>query len=338
MIDADSLRATCCALNIEPARFRKLYAMGLRAPDAFIVALHLARLGFWVFPATMQKTPLCLWKEEATNHPRKIIQLQRRALLMLGDDVTWCIRTGREFGLWGLDEDGPGGRARRIQLEGQYGPLSSAVMVTTGRRDGGVHYWHAPTPSGPDLKTVVRANIGGIRAPIDQKGAGGYMVVPGSRHKSGKRYAFVDATPDEVALAGFSSAWLPILDYADERHLPSPNKNFSRSGNSSRVKREHDASSYLIGDGEGFGGFQDPIYKNAIQYFFLAGTDAPADIIITTLRELIVDAPKDPARDVSRYLSGPDLPRIVERARRFVKEVDCDGYECEPESREADCG
>jgi hypothetical protein len=103
-----------------------------------------------------------------------------------------------------------------------------------------------------------------------------------------------------------------------------------RRSSSHHIHINHDASSLLIGDGDGHGGFQNPIYKNAIQYFFGADIDAPAEPIITVLREMIEDAPKLPARDVTRYMTGADLPRIVERARAFVNSVkdesenDCD--------------
>ena len=111
-------------------------------------------------------------------------------------------------------------------------------------------------------------------------------------------------------------AWLPKREHGDNAI---PRHSGKRVASSAGVQRRHDPGSLLIGDG--FGGFQNPIYKNAISYFFKAGIDAPAEPIIGTLRELVIEAPKDHGRDVSRYVSGPDLPRIVERARSFVIKV-----------------
>ena len=319
-----NLAATLRALNIEPDIFREQYRLGLRARHPFVVALHLGALGYRVFPATMDKTPLCMWKAEASSDPRRIFRLYRRAVQMIGDEVAWCICTGRDERLWVFDIDGAAGRARFAELDEQYGPLPETVVVTTGRREGGTHCWKLPTPDGPDLKTVAHAMIGGKQAPIDQKGRGGYAVVPGSLHRSGKRYEFVKGhAPGEMELASFPSAWLPHLDWADNR--PESNapravgKRASRQPRHDRVPRVRGGR--IIGDHEGGGGFQNPIFLCALDWWRKAGPDASEERVIATLWSLIKAAPKGPGRNVERYRPGNgDLERAVRRAREIVME------------------
>lgn len=306
-------------------------AKGFRSADPTVVAAYLAGVfDFRVFPSWRRtKKPRTVgWQAGASNDPAKILWWNR-----FYESPDFIICTGRDNNLWILDFDGPAGHARRCALEKKYCPLPQTWKTISGREEGGYHLWFRPTSTGPDLKSVAHALIDGERGKIDQKGRGGYAVQPASLHASGPRYQWAEGcAPGECEFASLPPEWLPILDWADElgEAVQSPRKCRVGERRGSSVKRTHDPASLLIGDAPGFGGFQDPIYKNAIRYFFDAGVDAPAEPIIAVLRELIVAAPKDHGRDVSRYLSGPDLPRIAERARTFtseVKEKESDEYE-----------
>lgn len=283
-----------------------------RRPDPFHVATLLASMGFRVLPTAVQTKIPCIgrWPERATTHPSVIAVWQQRY------NPNWSILTGRENGVIVLDIDGDAGRAGLARLESELGPLPPTWRVNSGRIGGGEHIWLRPPPGTDDLRN--QQPIPGYA--IDVRGWHGHVVVPGSLHKSGRRYEWEpECAPDEVELAECPAAW---WDWLPKKLAEPEARRRSRvSSRGSRVQRDHDPASRLIGDGDGFGGFQNPIYKNAIDYFFCAGGEAPAEIIISTLREMIDTAPKDQGRDVSRYMDGPDLPRIVERARDFVLSV-----------------
>lgn len=295
-------------------------ALGFRSNVAGVVAIHMAaKFGIRTFPAWAgTKFPRYAgWQNKATANPASIAFWIRRFQF-----PEFIVPTGRGNGIVVLDIDGAGGRARLAELEAKHGALPKTWKVSTGREDGGFHLWFR-APDGRELKSVGHAMIDGKRDSVDQKGRGGFVVCAGSLHASGRRYRWDDGcAPDECELAQLPEAWLAILDWADdhpERPTAQQGKPSARHG--SPGKLVHDPASDLIGDGPGFGGFQGPLYKNAIRYFLNAGVDAPAEPIVTALREMIEAAPKGPGRDVSRYVTGPDLPRIVERARCFSKSV-----------------
>lgn len=296
-------------------------AAGWRSDDPLVVASLFALHGYPVFPCNKYKRPLTNHGFHDATSDLHTLYYWDRVMGIYG----WCVRTGRyEFnggpaGLWILDIDDTAGYAWLAELELKLGPLPPTWTNTSGRVGGGEHRMFSPASDGPDMKTVGKAMISGRRGKIDQKGRGGYAVTAGSYHASGKRYHWADGcAPDEVALAQLPAEWLAAIDKADVTGPPRTTVSRSRTP---LEKKNHDSESLLIGDRAGFGGFQNPLYRNAIQYFLKAGVEAPAEPITEFLRELIIEAPKDPGRDVSRYLSGPDLLRIVERAQSFVKRV-----------------
>lgn len=240
----------------------------------------------------------------------------------------WLVRTGRydwggPTGLWCFDIDGSEGYQVWDELVEKLGPPPPTWATHSGSNGGGGHILYAPANYGPDMKTVGKALISGKRGKIDQRGRGGYFVAPGSLHKSGNRYRWKDGhAPDEIPLATLPPAWVDAMDKADERAPKSASSSTSRSSPRVRIAKE-DRGGTQMGDGdpEVYGGFQNPIYALARQYFFKAGVEAPAEPIIEVIRELIIEAPKGPERDVGRYMDGSDLPRIVERGRAYVKKV-----------------
>lgn len=107
-------------------------------------------------------------------------------------------------GLTVVDVDGPAGRASWQALTARHGQAPT-TSVTTGRDDGGIHYWYrAPHVDPPgNSKGLVGA---GIDVRGAGEGAGGMVLAPPSRHPSGRRYQWCD----RLSLAELP-AWLRRL-------------------------------------------------------------------------------------------------------------------------------
>lgn len=101
------------------------------------------------------------------------------------------IVTGYAVGLGALDIDPRHGGAESLRdLEAEYGALPETLCVETG--GGGEHRYFAP----PDASVTSKSNL---RAGIDRKSEGGYIVAPPSLHASGGRYRW--ATLPDAGLA-----------------------------------------------------------------------------------------------------------------------------------------
>lgn len=309
--DNQSLATVLARFGIDPA----LADDGFRAAHPFSVAIRLAMAGFRVMPTRrgVKKMPLIKrWPERASASPAQLAIWQSQ----FGQN--YSILTGRENGVIVLDIDGEKGRVDLAKLEAELGPLPVTWRCESGRVGGGFHLWFSPPPGDDDLRN--QQPIPGHK--IDIRGHHGHIVVSGSLHHSGNRYAWAPGcSPDEIELAECPEAWWDWLPKKESATAPRARSTSSTRRGPPR-ERVHDPTSLKIGDGEGYGGFQNPIFSNAKRYFRKAGPDAPADIIMDMLRKIIEAAPKDPGRDVSRYLDGPDLERQVERARDYVKQIE----------------
>jgi hypothetical protein len=306
------------ALGIDP----EFAPQRFQAPHAFVNAALLGERGLRLMPSNLKKIPMLKgWPERASADPAKLAHWQKKM-----DPPCWSILCGRSGGVFVLDADGPQGLADLARLEAELGPLPPTWRVRSGRADAGEHVWLALPPGEDDLKN--QQPLSGTR--VDVRGFHGQTVVAGSQHKSGRRYEWLPGfSPDNVPLAECPEPWWNYLPKRGESAVGSAR---ARRVGKGHVVRDRAPNSRLIGDGPGFGGFQDSIAANARDYFFRAGVEAPAEIITASLRRMIVAAPKDADRDVSRYMDGPDLSRIVERARSFVvsvKEREREGYEYE---------
>jgi Bifunctional DNA primase/polymerase, N-terminal/AAA domain len=107
-----------------------------------------------------------------------------------------------------------GGNETLAQLELQHGTLPPTPLVLTGGSDGGLHYHFAmPMPS-------LGSSAGKLGPGLDTRGVGGYVLLPPSRHKSGRCYL---EDPDR-ALFGMPLApvptWMLIMLAGS---TPSPN-------------------------------------------------------------------------------------------------------------------
>jgi hypothetical protein len=87
-------------------------------------------------------------------------------------------------------------------LEAEYGALPDTVRARTG--GGGLHLLFRH-PGG----TQAIPNAVGLRPGIDIRGDGGYLVVPPSRHASGREYEW-ERAPEDTELAPLP-AWLARL-------------------------------------------------------------------------------------------------------------------------------
>lgn len=114
--------------------------------------------------------------------------------LRLGDAVPLpaegagsAIVTGAPSSLVVIDVDGPEAAARWAELNGGTAPVT--FTVRTGRLDGGTQYYFRH----PGFH--VSNSTGEIAPHIDVRGDGGLAVIPGSPHKSGRRYEVAADVP-----------------------------------------------------------------------------------------------------------------------------------------------
>lgn len=114
-------------------------------------------------------------------------------------DANIGIRTGGDSRLFVIDEDGPEGKESMEHLQGELGYLPETLSVTTGREEGGRHYYFL-APEGCEL----HGTSGKIAPGIDTRALHNYVVAPGSVHETGKVYSWVDET---VKLAELPIPW-----------------------------------------------------------------------------------------------------------------------------------
>lgn len=158
---------------------------------------YLAR-GWSVLPIEPAgKRPLVRWEE---LQQRLASAAEVRGWLARWPDANLGVVTGAISGLLVLDVDPRHGGAESLSaLETGEGPLPPTVEALTG--GGGRHLYFAH-PGG-----VVRNRVG-LRPGIDLRGDGGLVVVPPSRHPSGRAYRWRPGhAPGEIPLAPLP-AWL----------------------------------------------------------------------------------------------------------------------------------
>jgi len=142
------------------------------------------------------KHPRVRWTMEASNDERRVTELWVK---YPNDGIG--LATGEKSAVWVLDVDPrSGGVASLAALELANGPLPVTITANTG--SGGVHYYFKYP--GPEYRNTA----GALGAGLDTRGDGGYVVLPPSAHKSGKRYSWkTSCGPAEAELAE-APAWL----------------------------------------------------------------------------------------------------------------------------------
>lgn len=118
---------------------------------------------------------------DATTDPDTIRGWWRR-----WPDANIGAATGPASGILAIDIDGPDGTATLDALERLHGPLPATPNVATGR---GHHLLYAWPPGLEAGNTAGRLGPG-----IDTRGAGGYIVWPGSHHACGVTYRWENET------------------------------------------------------------------------------------------------------------------------------------------------
>lgn len=253
------------------------------------------------------------WPTNASTDPETIAAWHRRWPL-----TNFSAVTGPVSNVWILDIDGALGFASLAEVLAKTGPLPATWQTQSGSGDG-AHFWFG-LPDGVDI----RNSASQIAPGVDVRGYNGQILLPGSLHKSGNRYRFTEGhAPHEVALA---HAPQPLVDLAldaclktrRDRLAPRPVR--ERRTASMPVTRTQQAKSLLIGDGEGRGGFHDPINRIAVKHFGQHGAEIDVNALKAALRQAVLTAPADNHRpdEIQRYASDQYLDEAIESARQYI--------------------
>lgn len=126
------------------------------------------------------------------------------------------LATGKVSGIFVVDLDSDDARGSFFAMQAEHGARIRTVAAKTGK---GYHvYFKMPVVG--DVRNSVRKLANGI----DIRGSGGYVVIPPSKHPSGRIYEWVNGrSPDEIAIAE-APTWLLELLKPPERklHVPAP--------------------------------------------------------------------------------------------------------------------
>jgi hypothetical protein len=131
------------------------------------------------------KTPCIKWKEFQTRQPTDA-EFDRWESSFPG--CNWALITGQDSGIVALDGDDP-----ECVAFLRSGEITRAVWVVETSR--GEHHLYRANPAVPWVTGS------GKTAKLDVRGNGGYIIAPGSVHRSGKRYALkiADGFSDDPA-------------------------------------------------------------------------------------------------------------------------------------------
>jgi hypothetical protein len=155
-------------------------------------ALKLAERGWRVFPCQpcgkVPATPNGC--KAATADAAQITAWWKRADFNIG------VATGQASNITVVDVDDEDAEAELKKLEEKFGALPPTVESITGRGRHIFYRWP---------KYVIRNSASKIAPGIDVRGEGGYVIVPPSKHPSGKRYAW---SVDSASTFAEAPEWL----------------------------------------------------------------------------------------------------------------------------------
>lgn len=147
-------------------------------------ALALAARGMTVFPVRAgTKYPLVAWSTEATTDPQTIAEWWAR-----WPAASVAVACGPS-GLVVVDLDGPTGMQSWAALVAEHSDVETC-SVSTGRDGGGAHLWFRADEGAPVPNSAGRLGPG-----VDVRGAGGMVLAPPSRHRTGRRYQWTSGAP-----------------------------------------------------------------------------------------------------------------------------------------------
>lgn len=306
----------CVALALSIGVTTDELAAGVRSTNAFVVATRLAyQYGIRVFPTRLgaQKWPaIKKWPDRATSSLSTVLAWNRKRWIR---GQNWSVCTGRdnyETGVEIADIDDPEGFAL---LEQQHGSLPQTWTCESGRKPGARHLWFRVPDGAPDLMNGTKL-LGGS---LDIRGWHGQAVTAGSLHWTGCSYRWRDGcAPGEVELAEMPAHWRDLFK-KKTFDVSAPKSRRSGSSRGPREMREHNGD-WLLGDGEGRGGFNGPINAHAVYYYGRAGADADDDEFIAYIRAEIEKAPKirRSPEQIAYYKSDERLREVIASARAYV--------------------
>ncbi|MHC2275410.1 putative DNA primase/helicase [Bradyrhizobium diazoefficiens] len=185
-------------------------------------ALHYASKGLHVFPVHSVRDGRCSCRDGVVcanpgKHPMtsngfKDATTDSRTIKkwwIANPDANIGIATGRISNLVVVDVDGQEGKESLAELIKTYGRLPKTPKVKTGR---GLHYYLRPS------NKPLRNSTGSLGNGVDIRADGGYVVAPGSVHRSGKFYRFLSGRDlDDIEIAK-APKWLMRSRSNPENH------------------------------------------------------------------------------------------------------------------------
>ncbi|MES2666103.1 MAG: bifunctional DNA primase/polymerase [Pseudomonadota bacterium] len=238
-------------------------------------------------------------------------------------------------GLFVLDEDGDDGMAAVAALEAQHGALPHTPDSRSGSGNGRHRIFRASRP--------IRNTASGVAPGVDIRGEGGQIIAAPSIHKTGNFYQWAEGcAPWECEIAD-APEWLEDLAFA------------AMKANTAKVKRErraarrseHIATTFgsrsgggfdwwcdQIGDGDGRMGFDGPIRDAALSWW-RANPYGDEEEVFTILRDVIDNAPRDPAKSRDKYDTDHYLAGRIEKARVYIEDRRAAEEEADREEAEA---
>ena len=174
------------------------------------VALKWQQAGLSIFVVGPDKKPRVKWRDVSTTDPDQIKEWFKQ-----WPDALPAIDLAKS-GLIILDGDrhgGPDGVAAAEQLFAECS-LNPAAIPTIITPQNGRHYWFMQPTEGEPLGNSDKP----IRdKAINVRGAGGYVIAPGTRLPDGRQYKRDPSTPS--ALAAVQTGTVPVLPLAIEKLL-----------------------------------------------------------------------------------------------------------------------
>jgi hypothetical protein len=209
------------------------------------------------------------------------------------------IATGAASGIIALDVDPRhGGTDSMIKLKIKYGKLPDGPRVHTG--GGGVHlYFSCP---GITLKNKV-----GLFAGVDVRADGGYVLAPGSNHKSGEIYRWKqDHKPSEVAIPALPDFLLERI----QGELPVPSGSKSDGTIHSGMRNATLAS---IGGTMRARGMSPDSIEAALLVENQQRCQPPLEV--SEVKSIAASISRYPSREISSALRGPRSAEWPERPK-----------------------
>jgi len=293
------------------------------------------------------KHPRSKWKAEATDDADMIRELWSNPRKHPAANI--AIATGQSSGIYVVDLDGKVGMDSLRALEAKHGALPKTLMAFSGRGDG-LHLYFK-TPAEAEGLTISAGTIG---AGIDTRGTGGYIVAPGSNHKSLRRYMWVPGYgPGEVESADLPEWFIEAMKAASVKTAEQRAADRAAKGSKGeKAPKGEDgpadpfdaftgaaddilSGGWTIRDGEelsgleaylarigeegdGYDGFHTPIYQALCSLFHRDGLGVSDDEAKELLVPAILAAPCKDGRNAKRYAKDFYLDQRIADAREFI--------------------